>query len=72
MRNNCNPAEWGDWFNHRPMEKEQAKRLKVATILLLERLRLSSLYGAIDPRTVAAMHKANMAELQYECGGFIR
>ncbi len=71
MRKCCNPAEWGDWFNHRPMEKEQAKRLKVATVLLLERLRLSALHGAIDPRTVAMMHKANVAELQYEHGGLI-
>ena len=72
MRKCCNPIEWGDWFDRRPMEQEQAKRLKVATVLLLERIRLSSLYGAIDPRTAAMMHKANMAELQYEHGGVIK
>ena len=72
MRKCCNPSEWGDWFDRRPMEQEQAKRLKVATVLLLERLRLSSLYGATDPRTVAMTHKANVAELQYEHGGVIR
>ena len=54
------------------MNTEQTKRLKVATVLLLERLRLSSLYGATDPRTVAMTHKANIAELQYEHGGVIR
>ena len=72
MRKCINPIEWGDWFDRPAMEKEQAKRLKVATVLLLERLRLSSLYGAIDPRTVAMMHKANVAELQYERGGVIK
>ena len=72
MRKCCNPSEWGDWFGRRPMEQEQAKRLKVATVLLLERIRLSSLHGATDPRTVAMTHKANMAELQYEHGGAIR
>lgn len=72
MRKCCNPAEWGDWFDRPAMGPEQAKRLKVATVLLLERLRLSSLHGAIDPRTVAMMHKANVAELQYEHGGIIK
>lgn len=72
MRKCINPSEWGDWFDRRPMEREQAKRLKVATVLLLERIRLSSLRGATDPRTVAMTHKANLAELQYEHGGAIR
>ena len=72
MRKCVNPSEWGDWFDRPVMNPEQATRLKVATVLLLERIRLSSLYGAIDPRTAAMMHKANMAELQYEHGGIIR
>ena len=72
MRKCCNPTEWGDWFDRPAMEKEQAKRLKVATVLLLERLRLSSLYGATDTRTVAMMEKSNMAELQYEYGGVVK
>ncbi len=71
MRKCCTPSEWGDWFDRPKMEKEQAKRLKVATVLLLERVRLSSPYGAIVPRTVAMTHKANVAELQYEHGGLI-
>ena len=72
MRKCCNPSEWGDWFDRPTLEKEQAKRLKVATVLLLERIRLLSLYGATDQRTVAMTHKANIAELQYEHGGAIR
>ena len=72
MRKCINPSEWGDWFYRPTMNTEQAKRLKVATVLLLERLRLSSQYGATDPRTVAMTHKANIAELQYEHGGTIR
>ena len=72
MRKCCNPTEWSDWFDRPAMEPEQAKRLKVATVLLLERLRLSSLYGETDTRTAAMMDKANLAELQYEHGGLIR
>ena len=72
MRSCINPSEWGDWFDRPAMNPEQAKRLKVATVLLLERIRLSSLYGEIDPRTVAMMNKANVAELQYEHWGVIK
>ena len=71
MRSCINPSEWGDWFDRKPATKEQAKRLKIVTVLTLEYLRLQSLHGAKDFKAITAKEKAMVAELQYEHGGAI-